>query len=81
MKALQLTHPSASPDAIQINVVSQSMPICGPTETVVRVLMAVEPVDGGALVLQPSEGADGSIEWTCFSPDIEKKYLPASCRE
>ncbi len=48
---------------------------------VVRVLMAVEPVDGGALVLQPSEGADGSIEWTCFSPDIEKKYLPASCRE
>jgi NADPH:quinone reductase-like Zn-dependent oxidoreductase len=46
MQALQLTQPSASPDAIQVKVVAQSMPICGPTEAVVRVLMAaINPSD------------------------------------
>lgn len=48
---------------------------------VVRVQMAVDPIDGGSLVLEPSEGADGSIEWTCSSPDIEGRYLPSTCRE
>ena len=48
---------------------------------VVRVLMAVDPIDGGALVLQPSEGAGGGVEWRCYSPDIEGRYLPADCRE
>ena len=46
MQALQLTQPSASPDAIQVKVVAQSMPICGPTEAVVRVMMAaINPSD------------------------------------
>ena len=46
MKALQLVQPSVSSDAIQIKVVSQEMPVCGPTEAVVRVLMAaINPSD------------------------------------
>lgn len=48
---------------------------------VVRVRMAVDPIDGGAIVLEPSEGADGAVEWRCYSPDIEKRYLPSACRE
>ena len=46
MKSLQLLQPSASPDDIQVGVVSQQMPTCGPTEAVVRVLMAaINPSD------------------------------------
>jgi len=46
MKALQLAQPSASPEAIQVRVVSQQMPTCGPTEAIVRVLMAaINPSD------------------------------------
>ncbi len=46
MKALQLVQPSASPDAIQVSTFTQQMPTCGPTEAVVRVLMAaVNPSD------------------------------------
>lgn len=45
---------------------------------VVRVQMAVDPIDGGTLMLEPSEGA---VEWRCYSPDIESRYLPSTCRE
>jgi NADPH:quinone reductase-like Zn-dependent oxidoreductase len=46
MKSLQLLGPSASPEDIQVSVVSQQMPTCGPTEAVVRVLMAaINPSD------------------------------------
>jgi len=46
MKALQLAQPSASPEAIQVNVITQQAPTCGPTEAVVRVLMAaINPSD------------------------------------
>jgi len=46
MKALQLAQPSASPEAIQVNVITQQTPTCGPTEAVVRVLMAaINPSD------------------------------------
>ena len=46
MKALQLAQASASPEAIQVNVISQPTPTCGPTEAVVRVLMAaINPSD------------------------------------
>ncbi len=48
---------------------------------VVRVQMAVDPIDGGSIVLEPSEGADGAVEWRCYSPDIEGRYLPSTCRE
>lgn len=45
---------------------------------VVRVQMAVDPIDGGTLMLEPSEGA---VEWRCYSPDIKSRYLPSTCRE
>jgi NADPH:quinone reductase-like Zn-dependent oxidoreductase len=46
MKALHLAQPSASPEAIQVNVITQQTPTCGPTEAVVRVLMAaINPSD------------------------------------
>ena len=48
---------------------------------VVRVRMAVDPINGGSIVLEPSEGADGAVEWRCYSPDIEGRYLPSTCRE
>ena len=43
MKALQLAQPSASPEAIQVNVITQQTPTCGPTEAVVRVLLGERP--------------------------------------
>ena len=48
---------------------------------VITIVMAASPVEGGSIILEPSKGADDSIVWDCYSPDIEKKYLPASCRE
>jgi len=48
---------------------------------VITIVMAASPVEGGSIILEPSKGADDSIVWDCYSTDIEKKYLPSSCRQ
>ncbi|UGB38401.1 pilin [Frateuria soli] len=40
---------------------------------------APAPLRGRQLALI-AEGRDGVISWTCESPDIEPRYLPADCR-
>lgn len=46
MRALRLHQASPSPDAVSVQVVEQSRPVCGPTEALVRVRMAaVNPSD------------------------------------
>ena len=63
---------AASPEVRDIRIEQGGM---------VRVQIAVDPIDGGSIVLEPSEGADGAVEWRCYSPDIESRYLPSTCRE
>jgi Tfp pilus assembly major pilin PilA len=47
---------------------------------IITIVMAPTPVEGGSIVLEPSKGVNDTIVWECHSPDIEKKYLPVSCR-
>ncbi len=49
-------------------------------EGIITIVMATTPVEGGSIVLEPSKDVNNSIAWECYSPDIEKKYLPTSCR-
>ncbi len=37
-------------------------------------------IQGTNLMLVPEQTADAYIEWSCYSPDIEAKHLPAACR-
>ncbi len=48
---------------------------------IITIVMATPPIDRGTLVLEPFENTDKTIGWDCYSPDIEKKYLPKACRE
>lgn len=35
---------------------------------------------GRTLTLTASTNASGNVQWDCWSPDIEDRYLPAVCR-
>ena len=37
-------------------------------------------ISGDTLILTPDTSNAGSVVWTCTSPDISNKHLPASCR-
>ena len=37
-------------------------------------------ISGDTLLLTPDTTNSGSVVWTCTSPDISNKHLPASCR-
>jgi type IV pilus assembly protein PilA len=37
-------------------------------------------IDGKTLILSPIAN-NGSVSWTCDTGDLDKKYLPSSCRE
>lgn len=48
---------------------------------VVIIIMGIEPINGGSIIQAPTEGADNNIAWSCYSPDIDNKYLPIKCRQ
>ena len=48
---------------------------------VVSVIMAGPPIEGKALLLIPSIGANNQIVWKCASKDIPDKFLPHHCRQ
>ncbi|MCX7513734.1 pilin [Frateuria hangzhouensis] len=37
-------------------------------------------IDGKTLILSPVAN-NGSVSWTCDTGDLDKKYLPSSCRD
>ena len=41
---------------------------------------AHEIIQDQTLVLEPNVGSAGAVEWTCRSPSIPPKHLPAMCR-
>ena len=41
---------------------------------------AHEIIQAETLVLEPNVGSAGTVEWTCRSPSIPPKHLPAACR-
>lgn len=48
---------------------------------VVIIIMGIEPINGGSIIQTPTMGAGNNIEWSCYSPDIDNKYLPTKCRQ
>ncbi len=48
---------------------------------VVIIIMGIEPINGGSIIQTPTKGAGDNIEWSCYSPDIDNKYLPTNCRQ
>ena len=62
----------------------------GPTEFVSNIAItdatgvvtatSTVPNAAGTVTLTPIEISAGQLRWTCASPDIAAKYLPANCR-
>jgi len=46
----------------------------------VSLTLNAAPISGSTLVIAPLQGADGTVQLKCSSPDIAPRYLPASCR-
>lgn len=47
----------------------------------VRVVLAIPQLEGSSIVFTPAKGSDDRIAWTCGSPDIHGKFLPAGCKK
>lgn len=47
---------------------------------VVRLELALPQLDGKTIVFLPSLDANKRVVWRCASQDVEKRYLPQSCR-
>ncbi len=69
----------APPEEISGNYVSQVIVDDG-TINIVYGENAESGIAGKSLILKPSRGESGTVEWQCASPYIEPRHLPAACR-
>ncbi len=51
-----------------------------PSNGVIEITLANDPVKGKTFRLVPSQGADGQVLWNCQAGDVKPSLLPAECR-
>lgn len=58
---------------------AQALTVTPKGEILMRLVPGVG--DGGTIVFSPTIDSAGAMTWRCSSSDVQKKYLPAACRE